>query len=140
MDIGTLYTLQQLPQGEITAFLAARHWQQEGHRMFGDLHIERWTQAGDRLTVEFGPDYDTSVIYQTRDAESYRAILQAADVEALLRHVHQQTASASYTAYRDDEDILIVGEPLPGVDAPYTVIVTTTLNIDALWLESEYVL
>ncbi len=140
MNFADLYALQQTLAEDIPAFLTARQWTRESHRALDDLRIERWAQIPNRIIVEYGPDYDTSVIYRTPNAANYRALAREAGVDALTQHAQKTTPLATYTAYRDGDDIVILGEPQPGsrID-DYTVIVTTLSNIDALWFESEYI-
>ncbi len=124
----------------IRAALQERHWQEVGQQTLSDLNIVHWMppDADTTITVEHGSGYDVSIIYQTPDAEVYEALTDPIDLQAFKRQSERESKAYTCQGYRAGEEMLILAQPRAGVDKPYTVILTTLSNFDALWFESDY--
>ncbi|MFP4395292.1 MAG: hypothetical protein ACLFTI_08520 [Anaerolineales bacterium] len=136
-----LLTLRQSEAYDpIRAALHERHWQEVGRQTLGDMEIVQWTppDADATITVEHGPGYDASLIYQTPDAAAYKTLTNPIDLQAFKRQAERESQAYTCQGYRAGDEMLILAQPRAGVDRPYTVILTTLNNFDALWFESEY--
>ncbi len=136
-----LLTLRQSEAYDrIRAALQERHWQEVGRQTLGDMEIVQWTppDADATITVEHGPGYDASLIYQTPDAAAYEALTDPIDLQAFKRQAEREGEVYTCQGYRAGDEMLILAQPRAGVNQPYTVILTTLSNFDALWFESEY--
>ncbi len=136
-----LLTLRQSESyNRIRAALQEHHWQEVGRQTLGDMDIVQWTppDAEATITVEHGPGYDASIIYQTPDAAAYEALTAPINLQSFKRQSERENETYTCQAYRAGDEMLILAQPRAGVDKPYTVILTTLSNFDALWFESDY--
>jgi hypothetical protein len=130
--------------------LKQRGWKIAEQQTVGDLHIDHWTKRNRgiwqlikgtwRLVVEHGEGYDNTIVYQTPSVRAYNAAAKSVDFTALDRRQQKEGEHAAYEAYFGEEgSVIIVGTPQEGASQRiYTVILTTTSNVDAIWFESDY--
>jgi mRNA-degrading endonuclease RelE of RelBE toxin-antitoxin system len=145
-----LRSLQSADPEVIQAIVQQHGWKIADQQRLGDLYIVHWTWEKRgiwrlrrgiwRLVVEYGEGYDTTIIYQTSSARAYAAATDPRDFTTMDCRQQRESENAAYEAYFGEKgQVVIVGTPHGHVRHPvYTVILTTTSNVDAIWFESDY--
>jgi hypothetical protein len=138
-----LRSLQISEPRVIQEILEQHGWKITKHQTLADLHIVHWTWGKKgiwRLVAEYGEGYDNTIVYQTSSAQAYHAAAKPLDFANLDRRQERDSDIAAYKVYfGEEEQVIIVGTPKGPIDPPlYTLILTTTSNVDAIWFESDY--
>ncbi len=141
----------QISEPQVIQEILKKHgWKITEHQTLADLHIVHWTWEKRgiwrfrkgiwRLVVEYGKGYDNTIVYQTSSAQAYNTATKPIDFANLDQRQERESDIAAYKVYFGKEgQVIIVGTPQGQADpALYTLILTTTSNVDAIWFESDY--
>ncbi len=150
LTYAALRSLQSADRQVIQALLQQRGWRIADEKTLADLHIVHWIwekrgiwrlkQGIWRIVVEYGEGYDNTIVYQTSSARAYAVATDPRDFATMARRQQRESEKAAYEAYFGEKgQVVILGLPHGHINpAVYTVILTTTSNVDAIWFESDY--